>query len=1125
MPDSLALQIQQLETAIATLHAQRAILGEAVVDTALASLKEQLATLDAQRASQAGHVQERRLLTILFADVVGSTALAEKMDPEEWHQVISRLHTAIGDIISRHQGMISQYLGDGLLALFGAQQPSEFDAENAIRAALEIQAQAGHPKELSDTGNLRPATGDLQLRVGIHTGLVITGEIGTDTHKEFTATGDAMNLAARLQTSAPPGGVLISYDSYTHVRGLFDVMLQPPLTIKGKSEPVQTYLVTRARPRLFQTVTRGVAGVQTRTVGREYEFSLLQSAYQEANDLRQWIWAQLIGEPGMGKSRLMEEMRVWITTRAEPVELLRARAFIGDAAQPFALVRRFWFDRFGIAEDMPLAEAQARWVTRFEELWRAGNLQSAEESQELAHALGLLVGLPFLDSPYIGAMRNDPVQVKGRAFVVSRELLSRLRQAGPVVLLLEDLHWIDAASWEYLEAVVLEMERAGDNGLFVLATVRPEWLIPPALERTPGFRPVKLTALAPESSRQLVRLLLAHVQGLPDELVQVIVERSDGVPYFAEELVNLFLDRGVIDARSEPWRYVPGRLDAAQLPQTLQQLLLTRLLALPPAQRTYLQHGAIYGRQFWEGGLAAMGLTDSSHLLPPLQPRGLVEPAQVSSFQEEREWSFHHALLQQVTYESVLKRERPQLHRAAAGWLEDQARRAERLDEFAGLIGEHRERAGELAVAAEWYLVAGERAQAASALPQARHYFDRALDLLPVNALPRRWQAMQGREAVLHLLGERQAQKTDIAALLELAERLNEDALRAEAFWRQERFATATGDYRTTLSAADAAIAAAARANSPGIELRARAERVVGLTRSGDTLAAQQAAEETLARTGEIDDQAARAYALWRVAFYLFGSGDRARAAELGRQSAELAQRLGDRALEAAALGNVAAAYAFLGLYQEARTSIEQALPMCEAIGDRRQRAYHLLNLGMVYFWSGDVQTARRLELEAFAELTAVGDVIALAANQLYLGYVLEQEAEWVGAAAHYREAQTVFAGVGAIPFEIEAQAGEARCAWALGQWVEARQLVAGVWDYMSARGGAALESPSRVYQSVADITAAAGDIEISRAAVQAGYRELMASADRIGVPEWRKSFLENVPEHRALVERWQQLA
>ncbi|MGB8647216.1 MAG: adenylate/guanylate cyclase domain-containing protein [Anaerolineae bacterium] len=804
-----------MRTTIATLEAQRALVGDAIVNAAVEPLRRQLILLEAQLRPTT--IEERRLLTILFADVVGSTALAEKMDPEEWHRIITRLHAAMSESIARRGGSVSQFLGDGLLALFGVGQPSESDPENAIRAALEIQ-NAGF-RILQSEFVLQNA--ELQLRIGIHTGLVVIGAVGTDAHREFTATGDAMNLSAHLQSAAPPGAILISHDTYRYVRGLFNLTPQPPLTVKGKSAPIQTYLVTSARERPFRIVSRGVAGIETRTIGREREAEQVQTVYLDAFQNRRRIWVQLTGDPGVGKSRLVEDFEDWMDLRPESIRYLRGRGLTGEANQPFALVRRMWFARFGIPEDAPLAQAQAQWEKAFRELTGTDDLQSAQ-------ALGLLVGLPFRGSPYLSDLRGEPMLLRAHAVAASRALLAALRRANFTVLLLEDLHWVDTASWEYLMEALepgttfsesAPAEQDPLNGLLVVATARLEWN-PPAAQRSALHAiHIALSPLDARASDELAHELLKQVEGAPEEQVQSIVARAEGVPYFIEELVNLLIDRGVVDTSTEPWRYVPQPVEAAQLPQTLQHLLLTRLLALPLPQRIALQYGSIFGRRFWEGGLAAMGLQDIPDLLAPLQPRGLVAPAPTSFFRDEREWHFRHALLHDVTYESVLRRERPQLHRVVARWLEKQAREAGRLDEFAGQIAEHAERAGDAGAAGEWYLRAGEFARASSAPVEARRFMDRALELLPTADHERRWRALLGREGVLELLGEREAQRQDIEALLQLAEGLGEDARRAEAHFRHAGYLATIGDYRAVIAAANATIAAARRAGNIALEV------------------------------------------------------------------------------------------------------------------------------------------------------------------------------------------------------------------------------------------------------------------------------------------------------------------
>jgi class 3 adenylate cyclase/tetratricopeptide (TPR) repeat protein len=1124
MADSIAEQLQQLKTSLSALEGQRALLGEAVVGPALAALRAQIAGLEAAETQAAavatGPADERRLITILFTDIVGSTALAEQLDPEAWRLTVARVHETVGARITQHDGQIAQYLGDGLLAFFGAQHAGEADPEHAIRAALDFQTALAEWRPAAAAG---AAAAAIQLRVGIHTGPVVVGELGAAAHQEFTATGDAMNLAARLQAAAPPGGILISHETYRYVRGVFDVTPQPPLTVKGKREPLRTYRVRRAKPRPFRSVMRGVAGLETRTVGRDQESQQLRDAYLDAYENKRVAWAQLVAEPGMGKSRLLEDMREWLELRPETVWLLRARAYAEDTRQPFALVRRMWFDRFQVAEDAPLAQAEARWVQQVCALL-------GPDEVEAAHALGLLVGLPFEGSPHLGALRQDPTQVKGRALVVSRALVAALRAQNPIELLLEDLHAADASSVEYFLDVMWNAAPAnGLNGIFVLATARPEWPIPAAFTGAPAEAEMERSAitlalapLADAAARELAGELLQHTAGVPDDVVQLIVERSEGVPYYAEELVNYFLDRGILDASTEPWRFVPERLREAPLPATLQHLLLSRLSALSKEEQAALQRGAVFGRNFWTGGIEALGASAGTAMLTSLQPRGFLDPQMESSLAGQQEWSFHHNLLRDVTYETVLKRERAALHQKAAEWLEGQARAAGRLDEFAGLLGEHCEQAGALSAAAGWLARAGERAMAQGAPREARAYFERALGLLPPVAQEARWRALLGREAALDRLGDRAAQQADVQALLALAENLDDDARRAEAFYRQAIWCGSMGDYRAQLAAAEQALAAARRSGQPALEGLALARMIGAYSRQGELDAAWARVDEALDRVRAAGDDAALAAVLRTIAIHYYESGDVARAVQLNTEAAASARRAGDRAQDAVLLGNLGYGLAALGLAKRALPALDQALRLHESIGNRRGRAYVLQNLGWAHARAGDGRSARRLEEEALRELTAVGDTFGRAACLQYLGYIAEQAGDAAGAARRFSEAHEEFSRAGARANALDCTAGLARCALAQGEPEAARQAAAEVWQHLVNHGPAGMELPGLAYLTCAEVFEALDEPVPAREALAAGYREVMARAEKISDPEWRQSFLENVPEHRALVAQWE---
>jgi class 3 adenylate cyclase/tetratricopeptide (TPR) repeat protein len=1126
MTNPLYPQMEKLRTSIKGLEAERGVLGDAIVEPALAALREQLAVLEGQVAVQVAAAEERRMITILFIDMVGSTNMAEKLDPEEWRQLVAGLHTALGDAVAAHRGMVAQYLGDGLLAFFGATAASEADPENAVRAALAGQAAVAdlHSPE------------EVQLRAGIHTGLVVVGELGGAAHKEFTASGDTVNIAARLQSTAPPSGVLISHDTYRYVRGVFDLTPRLPLMVKGKSEPLQTYLVRRAKPRPFRSAVRGVAGVETRTIGREAEIQALQAAYLRAYQGHGTVWVQLLSDPGVGKSRLLTDLSDWMDLREETTRLLRARAFPDDANQPFALVRRMWFDRFQIAEDTLLEQAEAKWVQRFKEFY------GQENCEEASHALGLLVGLPFENSPYIKAMRSDPTQVKGRALVVSSELIQAVRQEYPVIVLLEDLQWTDLASWEYLKEVFLgDPAEEYRNGLFILGTARPEWRPPEELEKL--FMASSLAEMSPddseaanwglnihlapltdESIRELAKEIFQRAVDPPEKIIGLMVERSEGVPYFTEEMVNWLIDHSILDTSGEQWRFLPDKLKEQPLPATLQHLLLTRLSGLSLSERTTLQRGAIFGRRFWTGGVEALGVSSGAVTLDHLQPRGFVEVQPESRFQGDTEWSFHQNLLQEVTYESVLKRERAALHQVAAGWLERQARRAGRLDEFAGLLGDHCERAGELSAAADWYLQAGKGAFSQGAPREAKAFYTRAIELLPPVDRERRWQALLGREESLGVLGEAELSKADLASLLELARSFDDDNYLSEAYFRQLCFDMRIGDSKLADQSSREAIASAQRCGNELIEVMALSFSAVADLQRSEKHTAVEKIETALQRARDLGDDSVLAFVLFRAAFLYGELGDVARCEPLGTEQIELDHRLGNRLQEATGLGNLGAAYQFLGLYKQARPLLEQARQICKAMGARRSLAYDTLNLGEIFLAAGDLRNALRLTDQSLQEITPTQDARGTFFALQNLGCVLLAMGDAYGAARRFSEARQLASSKNAAPLVYESTACLAACAVMQGQLDEARNFIKETWDYLKDHGWINMGNPGRVYRICAETFDALGDEENYRAAIERGHEELMIVADTINDPDVRQSFLENDPDHRVFMEMWERM-
>src|SRR5215212_353868 len=454
---------QQLEAAIAALEAQRSVLGDAVVEPLLAAASARLRALEPPAAPSAQSAQTLRQVTILFLDVVGSTALAQHLDPEAISAVMDDALSRGTAVVEAHAGKVLQYAGDSILAAFGADKAREDDAERAVRcglALLELGRVVG--------AEVRAAHGrdGFDFRVGIHTGGVLLGG-GVDA--DGSIRGISVNIAARMEQTAPAGALRISHDTYAHVRGLFEVERQQPLAVKGVDEPIRSYLVRRAEPSTFRLRSRGIEGVATRMIGRDAELEALQDAFKHLFVDRRLAAVSVVADAGIGKSRLLDEFAAWRDGRPEAFSIFRGRATPQVQGQPFGLLRDLIARRFEIADDDSIEAARRKLEQGMVPLFADDGPDLAEGH---AHLLGHLIGIEWRESRHVKGILDDPRQIRNRAFHAAAQLFRRIAvvDGTPVVLELEDLHWADSESLDFL-AYLTEIDR--DVPLLILASSRP----------------------------------------------------------------------------------------------------------------------------------------------------------------------------------------------------------------------------------------------------------------------------------------------------------------------------------------------------------------------------------------------------------------------------------------------------------------------------------------------------------------------------------------------------------------------------------------------------------------------------------------------------------------------------
>jgi class 3 adenylate cyclase/tetratricopeptide (TPR) repeat protein len=936
-------EIERIQQSIAALEAQRHALGDTVVDSTLALLREKLAALQANLTGE-----QRKKVTVLFADLAGFTALSARLDPEDVRDLLNACFAAWNASIGAYGGSVEKYIGDAVMAVFGLSRVHEDDPERAIRAALEMQQNLA---ELNAASQHRYDTG-LALRVGICTGEVVVGSLGERLKDEFVVVGDTVNLASRLQGAAPEGGILIDQESYRRVRSAFDVQALDPIRVKGVAEPLTVYLVRGARPRAFKIAPRSVAGTETPFIGRGAELGRLQAAFSNTVTGSACQVITLVAEAGLGKSRLIYELANWLDSSGVKHHQFQGRAYPFAQHASYALVRSLFSFRFQIHDNDAPPIVWAKLVQGL-----GPDLRSSHPEHQGVYFIGRLLGFELHDNPAFEAGRADARQFQVQASGYLVDYVRGLVQQSPVVVLLEDIHWADDSSLDLLRRLCGALAR---QPLLVVAAARPELFArrPDWGQDLPAHERLELRPLPPSESQRLVDEILQAAPGVPSALRELVVGQAEGNPYFIEEGLRMLVDEGVIEKSAGRWVAQPDRLPEIRIPPTLEGLLLARLDSLPPRQRVLLQRAAVLGRVFWDQAVAYLGQAEAaqsgaadSHLhenLRDLRARELIYHQAQSTFAGAVEYMFKHALFRDVAYESLLKRARRAYHARAARWLEQIAQSNLRADENAALIAQHYEQAGEPQPAAHWYSRAGQLAASRYANVEAVHAFTQALELTPEDAARDAYDAILAREQVLDRLGQRERQQSDLSRLAQLAEVLGDAAARAEAALRRAHYAFVTSDYATAVSAAQRAIQMAQAAGS--VEQEAR-----GYFTWGRALDFQQAGPQSLEKLERALELARAARQLRLEADIQMSLGphfsdliefDRSRTHLTA--ALQLYRQLGDRHGEAKALGNLGVTYWGHGDYRQAEAYFHDTLNIVRDVGDRMVEGIVLGNLGVL---------------------------------------------------------------------------------------------------------------------------------------------------------------------------------
>jgi ABC-type oligopeptide transport system substrate-binding subunit/class 3 adenylate cyclase len=655
--------------------------------------------------------EERKVVTAVFADIVGSTALAERVDPEDVKHVVGEAVARIVGEVESLGGHVKDLAGDGVLAFFGAPTTSEDDTERAVRCALRVVA------EMDEYGReVRRGWGaeGFGVRVGVATGPVVLGEVGAGSRVEYAAFGDTVNVAARLQSAADPGSVLVDETTHRSVEGIFDWSGQRDLDLKGKRERVPAWIVAGVAAEARSQ--RGLAGVETQLIGRASELATGRETLEAVKAGRGGVLV-VSGDAGIGKSRLLHELRT--SAEGSGIRWLEGRCVSYGESLPYFpvrdLLRGEWI---GAGADEPELRVRVGLRRRLEQLF-------GTDADELYPYLGGLLEVALEREAAARTSELSPEALQWRTFEVVGQLFARLAEDGPLVLAFEDLHWADPTSVLLLEQL---LSLAEDMPVVLVLSLRPErdhgsWgLREHAGREFPHLlREIDLGPLGKADS-ELLAALVAPAE-LPADLERRVLEAADGNPFFLEELVRSLADVGALVREDDGWRF--DHAVAVEVPPTVEKVILARLDRLSPQARELVTSASALGRTFALPLLEGVVDEVPADSLHELQRLGLLRQ---SRRWPQPEFRFRHALIQETAYRTLLGDQRTGLHRRAAEWLE--ARYAERDVEALGLLAHHWLAAEDETKAADYLLRAGDKARLEYALDEAIELYRELLPLL-----------------------------------------------------------------------------------------------------------------------------------------------------------------------------------------------------------------------------------------------------------------------------------------------------------------------------------------------------------------------------------------------------------
>ena len=878
---------------------------------------------------------ERRIVTMLFCDLKGSTAFAGQLDPEEWSEIVNGAFERMVRPVYRYEGTVARLMGDGLLAFFGAPIAHEDDPRRAVLAGLEIAAGMAEFR-----ATLPSHANDLDVRVGINTGLVVVGAVGSDLRLEYSALGDAINVAARMEQTATPGTVQITEDTLRLVAGQFDVEPLGGIEVKGKSLPLTAYRVLRRRA--GSATRRLQTAFHSPLVNRVREWDTLRRSFDGLSGGRGSI-VFLSGEAGLGKTRLIEEALERLAAESPGSRVMVASAYSYETDLPYGLVLRLLRGVLGV---MP-GDAPEVIRSRIDGALDPGD----DEARGMMYALFGIGGA--------GAHEPAGEAFATRLIACATAFWQRQAAAGPLIVALDDLQWADASSTNLLAHLFGLAET--EPVLFLCALRRERrshgWRLKEAAEGDyhHRFAEAALYPLTDGESRLLLEGLLGDAD-LPERLPVVILEKAEGNPLFVEEVVHNLIERGHLQREGDgaPWT-VRVAVESIELPDSLQALLTARIDRLDEAARRTLQVASVIGRVFARSPLAAL-VDEPERLDNQLLELQRMELIRETARVPEPQYTFHHTLTHEATYNTILLRQRRALHRRAAEVIEQL--HGDGTLAVAPILAHHYLEGNAPDRALPYLVAAADAALRLNATDEAIAHYERAL--------PIALGAAEASEQIAALY-------TCRGRALELQSRFSE----ANASYEDlERLAHERDDRRLELAA-----------------LIAQGKLRANVTPFFDAAAGRALMERALALAETLGDRAAEVRILWNllnVDRFDFNTSDRAVAN--GERALAIARELELTEETAYLLNDLGQLYGTLGQLEQGRVLLAEAQTYWRALDNQPMLADSLSAFAVWTAISGNLPAALAATEEALAVATRIGNVwgqaFAGGTRGLVLGYL-----------------------------------------------------------------------------------------------------------------------------------------